>query len=77
MSKQENFHRPEKPLDKMQEIGNEARISKKAEMRRKFNRNQKRLTLWDIQLSSLIFLVQWRTLDLGLTCLQEQLAEIT
>ena len=45
MSKQENFHRPEKPLDKMQEIGNEARISKKAEMRRKFNRNQKRLTL--------------------------------
>ena len=28
----------------MQEIDNEARISKKAKMKRKFNRNQKRIT---------------------------------
>ena len=39
MSKQEDFGRPEKPLEQMQEIDNEARISKKAEMKRKFNRN--------------------------------------
>ena len=45
MSKQEDFHQPEKPLEKTREIDNEARISKKAEMRRKFNRNQKRMTL--------------------------------
>ena len=57
MSKQEDFGRPEKPLEKTREIDNEARISKKAEMKRKFNRNQKGITLWDIQLSSLIFLV--------------------
>ena len=44
MSKQENFRRPEKPLEKTREIDNEARISKKAEMKRKFNRNQKRIT---------------------------------
>ena len=44
MSKQEDFHRPEKPLDKTREIENEARISKKAEMKRKINRNQKRNT---------------------------------
>ena len=50
MSKQENFRRPEKPLEKTREIDNEARISKKAEMKRKFNRNQKWITLWDIQL---------------------------
>ena len=31
MSKQEEFHRPEKPLEKTREIDNEARISKKAE----------------------------------------------
>ena len=37
MSKQEDFARPE--------IDNEARISKKAEMKRKFDRNQKRITL--------------------------------
>ena len=49
----ENFHRPEIPLEKTREIDNEARISKKAEMKRKFNRNQKRITLWDMQLSSL------------------------
>ena len=45
MSKQEDFHRSEKPLEKSQEIDNEARISKEAEMKRKFNRNQKRITL--------------------------------
>ena len=59
MSKQEDFGRPEKPLEKTQEIDNEARISKKAEMKRKLNRNQKRMTLWDMQLSSIIFLVKY------------------
>ena len=44
MSKQEDFHRPEKLLEKMREIDNEAIISKEAEMKRKFNRNQKRIT---------------------------------
>ena len=44
MSKQEDFHQPETPLEKMCEINNEARISKEAEMKRKFNRNQKRIT---------------------------------
>ena len=56
MSNQEDFRRPEKPLEKTREIDNEARISKKAKMKRKFNRNQKQITLWDIQISSLIFL---------------------
>ena len=28
LSKQEDFHRPEKPLDKTREIDNEARIKK-------------------------------------------------
>ena len=41
MPNQEDFRRPEKPLEKTREIDNEARISKKAEMKRKFNRNQK------------------------------------
>ena len=41
MSKQEDFHRPEKPLEKAREIDNKARISKEAEIKRKFNRNQK------------------------------------
>ena len=45
MSKQEDFHRLEKPLEKSREIDNEARISKEAEMKSKFNRNQKRITL--------------------------------
>ena len=45
MSKQEDFRRPEKVLEKMREIDNEVRISKKTEMKRKFNRNQKRITL--------------------------------
>ena len=44
MSKLEDFYRPEKLLEKTREIDNEARISKKAEMKRKFNRNQKRIT---------------------------------
>ena len=39
MSKQEDFGRPEKPLEKTPENDNETRISKKAEMKRKFNRN--------------------------------------
>ena len=45
MPKHEDFGRPKKPPEKTQEIDNEARISKKAEMKRKFNRNQKRITL--------------------------------
>ena len=45
MSKQKDFGRPGKPLVKTREIDNEARISKKDEMERKFNRNQKRITL--------------------------------
>ena len=39
MSKQEDFGQPENPLEKPREIDNEVRISKKAEMKRKFNRN--------------------------------------
>ena len=45
MSKQENFGRPEKSLKKTREIDNEARTSKKAEMKREFNRNLKRINL--------------------------------
>ena len=45
MSKQEDFGRSEKLLGKTWQIDNEARISKKAEMERKFNRNQTRITL--------------------------------
>ena len=45
MSQQEDFGRPENPLERTREIDNEVRISKKAEMKRKFNRNQKRITL--------------------------------
>ena len=44
MSKQEDFGRPEKPPEKTREIDNEARISKKAEMKTKLNRNQKCIT---------------------------------
>ena len=54
MSRQEEFNRPG-------EIDNEARISKEAEMKRKFNRYQKRITPLDIQLSSLTFLVLKQT----------------
>ena len=43
MSKQEDFHRSEKPLEKTREIDNEAIISKKAEMKSNFNRNQRRI----------------------------------
>ena len=45
ISEQEDFHRPEIPLEKMQEEDNQTRISKKAKIKRKFNRNQKRITL--------------------------------
>ena len=45
MSRQEDFGQPEKSPEKTREIDNEARISKKAEMKRKFNRNQKGITL--------------------------------
>ena len=44
MSKQEHFHGPEKPLEKTQEIDNEARISKEAKMKTKISRNQNRIT---------------------------------
>ena len=44
MSKQEDCHWPEKPLEKTREIDNEARISKEAKLKRKLNRNQKRIT---------------------------------
>ena len=39
MSEQEDFHWPEIQLEKTREIDNEAKISKKAEMKRKFNRS--------------------------------------
>ena len=39
MSRQKDFGRPEKPPEKTREIDNEARISKKAKTKRKFNRN--------------------------------------
>ena len=48
MSMQEDFHRPEKPLE------NTLEISQEVEMKRKFNRNQKCITPWDIQLGSLL-----------------------
>ena len=44
MSEQEDFHWPEKLLEKMQEIDNKARLSKEAEMKKKLNRNQKHIT---------------------------------
>ena len=45
MPKQEHFHWPEKPLETTREIDYEARISKEAEMKRNFNRNQRHITL--------------------------------
>ena len=39
MSNQDDFRRPGKPLEKTRGIDNKARISKKVEMKRKFNRN--------------------------------------
>ena len=44
MSKQEDVYQPERPLEKTRETDNETRISKETEMKRKFNRNQKRIT---------------------------------
>ena len=44
MPKQEDFHQPEKPLEKTRESDNEARISKEAKMKRKFSRNKKGIT---------------------------------
>ena len=44
LCEQKDFHWPEIPLEKIREIDNEARISKKAEMRIKFNRDQKCIT---------------------------------
>ena len=64
MSNQEDLRRPKKLLEKMREIDNKARVSKKDKMKRKFNRNQQRITLSGIQLSSLIFLVLLDTLTL-------------
>ena len=58
ISEQEDFHWQEILLEKTREIDDEARTSKKAEMKRKFNRNQKRITPWDIQLSSLTSLLK-------------------
>ena len=45
MSKQKDFGRPEKSFEKTVEIDNKDRILKKATMKRKLNRNQKRITL--------------------------------
>ena len=45
MSKQQDFRWPEKLFENTQEIDSKARISKKAKMKKKFNRNQKRITL--------------------------------
>ena len=44
MSKQEDLHRLERLLEKTREIDNEDRISKEAEMKGKFNRNQNYIT---------------------------------
>ena len=60
ISEHKDFHRLEIALEKSRETDKEARISKKAEMERKFNRNQKRITPWHIQLSSLASLI-WVT----------------
>ena len=56
MSKQEDFLWIEKRLEKTEKIDSEARIWKEAEMKRNSNKNQKRVTPWDIQLCSLTFL---------------------
>ena len=44
MSKQQDYHRPEKPLETAQKIDSEARISKEAKMKIKLNRNQEHIT---------------------------------
>ena len=43
MYEPEDFHRLQIPLEKTREIDNEGRISKKTEIKRKLNRNQKRI----------------------------------
>ena len=53
MSWQEDFHRPEKPLENTFETDSEARISQEVKMKRKYNRNQNCITQWNIQLGSL------------------------
>ena len=40
----EDYQHPEVPFEKVREIINETSISKKAEMKRKLNRNQKCIT---------------------------------
>ena len=45
----------------MQEIDNRSRISEEVEMKRKFNRNQRCISLLDIELSSLTFLMATKT----------------
>ena len=52
MPKQEDFGRPEKPLEKTRETDSGARMSKKAEMKKNSIEIDK-IILWDIQLSSL------------------------
>ena len=44
MSKQDDFHRSENPLEKTRKIDNETRVPKKPEMKRKTNRNKKHIT---------------------------------
>ena len=44
MSKQEDFHWPEKSPQKTREINDEAIISKEVKMKIKFIRNQKHIT---------------------------------
>ena len=41
MSKQEDFHQLEKPLEKTWGFDNETRISEETKMKKKFKRNQK------------------------------------
>ena len=41
MSKQEDFHLPKNPLEKTREMETEARTSNKAEINKKFNKNQR------------------------------------
>ena len=43
MSKQEDFHLPEKPLEKTRKIDDKVRSSKKTEIKRKFNGNYKHI----------------------------------
>ena len=56
MSKEEGFNWPGKYIKKTWEIYNKVRMLKEAYMKRNFNRNQKRISPLDIQLSSPTFL---------------------